>query len=77
MKKFSDFLKFKLFITPKIMPVMFWVFVFVAIVQGITTIVWGARIRSASTITSGVFTLLIGPVVARMLCEWFMSFFRE
>ena len=77
MKKFNDFLKFRWFITPRIMPVVFWAGVFIAVVRGIVDIVWGARHGSAPLITAGIFTLILGPVFVRMLCEWFLTFYRE
>ncbi len=77
MRKFNDFLKFKWFITPEIMPVIFWVGVFIAVVRGIVDIVWGARLGNPQLITSGIFTLILGPVFVRMLCEWFLTFFQR
>jgi hypothetical protein len=76
MKKFNDFLRFRWFITPQIMPVIFWVGVFIAVVKGIVDIVWGARFGNAPLITSGIFTLILGPIFVRMLCEWFLTFFK-
>ncbi len=78
MKKWwDDFMKFRRFITPQIMPVIFWVGVFIAVVRGIVDIVWGARLRNPQLITGGIFTLFLGPIFVRMLCEWFLTFFRE
>ncbi len=76
MKWWNEFIRFRRFITPQIMPVVFWILVFVVVVQGIVNIVWGARTGSAPTITGGIFTLLFGPILVRMLCEWFLTFFR-
>ncbi len=76
MEKLKDFLNFRWVITPRIMPYIFWIGVFIAIVMGIIDIVDGARAGNARLITLGIFTLLLGPIFVRMLCEWFLTFFR-
>lgn len=76
MKWWSDFLSFRRFVTPRIMPVVFWILVFIAVVEGIVQLVWGARHGNALALTGGILTLLFGPVIARILCEWILTFFR-
>jgi hypothetical protein len=73
----QDFLRFKQFITPAVMPVVFWVGVAIAVIMGIVTIVDGARIGAARLVVTGLVTLLAGPLFVRILCELVMTFFRQ
>ena len=69
---------FRRFITPQIMPVIFWIGVAFTVILGIVDIVDGARIVGGSRlIVSGIFTLFLGPVIVRILCELVLTFFRE
>ncbi|MGC9529516.1 MAG: DUF4282 domain-containing protein [Candidatus Bipolaricaulaceae bacterium] len=80
MKWWQDFLAFRKWVTPVIMPVVFWIGVGIAVVMGIITIVDGVRSplgASARLITLGIFTLFFGPVFVRILCELVLAFFRE
>jgi flagellar biosynthesis protein FliQ len=73
----QDFLRFKQFITPAVMPVVFWVGVAIAVIMGVVTIVDGARIGAARLVVTGLVTLLAGPLFVRILCELVMTFFRQ
>ncbi len=75
----KDFIAFRKFVTPAIMPVVFWVGVAIAVIMGIITIVEGARapVGGARMVTQGIFTLFCGPVFVRILCELVLTFFKE
>jgi len=75
----KDFIAFRKFVTPAIMPVVFWVGVAIAVIMGIITIVEGARsaFGGARLVTLGIITLFFGPVFVRILCELVMTFFKE
>lgn len=72
-----DFVTFNRFITPVVMPVVFWVAVGITVIMGIVTIVDGARLGLAGTVISGIITLFFGPVFVRILCELVLTFFRR
>ncbi len=80
----SDFVALRSYITPKVMPVIFWVGAGIAIIMGIITIVEGATAGAfvpgatkARMIVSGLITMIAGPVFVRILCEIVMTFFRR
>jgi len=74
----KDFVAFRKFVTPAIMPVVFWVGVAITVVMGVITIVDGARaaLGGARMVTLGIITLFCGPIFVRILCELVMTFFR-
>ncbi len=72
----KDFYTFRTFITPKVMPVVFWIGVGIAVVMGIITIVEGALVGSARLIFLGLVSLFLGPLFVRILCELVLTFFR-
>ena len=76
-KWWQDFRGFRRFITPKLMPFVFWAGVVIAVVMGIITIIEGALFSSARLIFLGIVTLFLGPIFVRVLCEFVMTFFRE
>ncbi|HEC63107.1 MAG TPA: DUF4282 domain-containing protein [Candidatus Acetothermia bacterium] len=73
----QDFFRFKQFITPVVMPVVFWVGVGIAVIMGVLTLVDGARLGDARLVVLGLITLLAGPVFVRILCELVMTFFKQ
>jgi len=75
----KDFIAFRRFVTPEIMPVVFWVGVAIAVIMGIITIVEGARsaFGGARLVTLGIVTLFCGPVFVRILCELVLTFFKR
>lgn len=75
-----DFLTFKKYITPIVMPAVFWIGVAIAIIMGLITIIEGAQARvgaDARLIAWGVIILFLGPLFVRILCELVMTFFRR
>ena len=76
-KWWRDFHAFRIFITPKVMPVVFWIGVGIAVIRGILTVVEGAVAGDGQAVFSGLVTLFLGPLFVRILCELVMVFFRE
>ncbi len=73
----KDFFTFRQFITPRVMPVVFWIGVGIAVIMGIITLVEGALLSSARLIFMGLVTLFLGPLFVRILCELVLTFFRR
>lgn len=73
----EDFRSFRRFITPTVMPVVFWVGVALAVIFGILNLVEGARGGNARLIIHGVFVLFAGPVFVRILCELVIKLFQR
>lgn len=73
----KEFITFRRFITPLVMPVVFWVGVGIAVIMGILTLVEGAGVGSPRLIFLGLVTLFLGPLFVRILCELVLTFFRE
>ena len=67
----GDFLRFETMITPIVIQVVFWLAVIIAIVAGIVQISHGG-----AAIITGLLTLVLGPLVARIYCEIVILFFR-
>jgi len=76
-KWWRDFHAFRIFITPKVMPGVFWIGVAIAVISGILTVIEGAVARDGRTLFFGLLTLFLGPLFVRILCEFVMVFFRE
>ncbi len=72
----QEFIAFRRFITPQVMPVVFWIGVAIAVIMGIITVVEGALVGSARLIFLGLVTLFAGPLFVRILCELVLTFFR-
>ncbi len=73
----KDFLTFRKMITPMVIQVIFWIGVAACIVMGLVGIIGGAIMRGgAGAVLSGIFTLLIGPLMVRIYCELLIIFFR-
>ncbi|MFH1609033.1 MAG: DUF4282 domain-containing protein [Candidatus Bipolaricaulota bacterium] len=75
-----DFLAFRRYITPTVMPVVFWIGVALITVVGLATIIAGARARAGLAprmIAWGIVVLFVGPLLVRIACEVVMTFFRR
>lgn len=72
----QDFVSFRKFITPHVMPIVFWIGVAIAVVMGLITLVEGALTGSARLVFLGLVTLFLGPLFVRILCELVLTFFR-
>ncbi len=76
----QDFHRFRVVITPHVMPYVFWIGAAIAVIMGIVTVVEGALTpgpQKARLIVLGLVTLFLGPLFVRILCELVMTFFRE
>ncbi|MGB9757471.1 MAG: DUF4282 domain-containing protein [Candidatus Bipolaricaulaceae bacterium] len=71
-----EFRSFRTVITPKVMPVVFWIGVGIAVIMGIITVVEGALVGSARLVFLGLVSLFFGPLFVRILCELVLTFFR-
>ncbi|MEM2478529.1 MAG: DUF4282 domain-containing protein [Thermoproteota archaeon] len=73
----QDFVSFRKFITPRVMPIVFWIGVGIAVIMGLITTVEGALAGSARLVFLGLVTLFLGPLFVRILCELVLTFFRR
>lgn len=64
----EDFLKFRKFITPVAIQVIFWLGVAVTLIAGIVAIGAGK--------VQGLLMIIFGPIVVRIYCELLMVVFR-
>lgn len=71
-----DFQEFRVLVTPKLMPVIFWIGVAITVIMGIITVVEGSIVGSARLVFLGVVSIFLGPLLVRILCELIMTFFR-
>ena len=69
----GDFLKFETMITPFVIQVIFWIAVIVLIIAGVFQIVGS---EGGGGIITGLATIILGPILARIYCEIIIVFFR-
>ena len=69
----GDFFSFRRMITPVIIQAVFWIGVVVCILLGIATIANGVFVEQR---IGGIVLLILGPIVVRMYCEFFIVAFR-
>lgn len=67
--KLKEFLSFERMISPFLIQIFFWVGVLICVVTGIWMIF-------SISIFQGLWTLVLGPIVLRIICETAMLFFR-
>lgn len=67
----GDFLKFETMITPVVIEAIFYIAVVIAVIVGIVQIVHGG-----AAIITGLLTIVLGPLAARIYCEILIIFFR-
>jgi len=74
----SNFLSFEKMITPAIIKVIFWVGVVMSVLSGIGMIITGLSsfYGSGMNVFTGLLTIIIGPLLARVYCEILMIFFK-
>lgn len=66
---FKDFLLFRRMLTPLFIQIFFWIGVVVSIITAIVNFVHSQWL-------DGIQTLILGPIVVRVVCEFFILFFR-
>jgi hypothetical protein len=67
------FFSFRRMITPVIIRILFWVGIFGSIIGGIYLIVVS---EGAAARIAGIFWIILGPLVSRVICELFILQFR-
>ncbi len=75
----QDFITFRRFITPQVIPVVFWIGVAIAVISGLIAIVEGALAGCGGCVFMGIVSLFVGPLFVRILCELvfvLFTFFR-
>jgi hypothetical protein len=72
--EFMEYLKFKKFITPAIIQVLFWIGVALCVLSGIGIIVSGIHF-GAGAVIAGLLELFLGPLFVRLYCELLMVMF--
>lgn len=65
----KDFLTFRKMITPTIITIVFWLLCIMSVFATL-----GAFLRK--DIFTGIIILILGPLFARIICEFIMVFFR-
>jgi hypothetical protein len=80
----DDFFSFKTMLTPVIIRILFWVGIFASIIGGIYLIVishssagfHGVASLHSAGIISGIFCIIVVPLVWRLICELMILQFR-
>jgi hypothetical protein len=66
---FKEFLSFRRMVTPVLVQIIFWLAVLACIALGIANIL-------NSLVLQGILTILIGPLIVRIICEYIIVLFR-
>ncbi len=69
----GDFLRFETMITPLVIQAIFWIAVVILIIAGVVQIVAS---DGGVGIATGLATIILGPLLARIYCEIVIVFFR-
>ena len=69
----GDFLKFEMMITPLVIQAIFWIAVVILVILGVVQIVAS---EGGVGIATGLATIILGPLLARIYCEIVIVFFR-
>ncbi|KJG02986.1 DUF4282 domain-containing protein [Photobacterium angustum] len=72
----KSMLSFDSMITPKIVTVLYWLLLFVAVVSGLSTIFGGYGGITSYKLLMGVGTILGGAIGARIWCELMIVIFK-
>jgi uncharacterized protein DUF4282 len=67
----GDFLRFDTMLTPVVIQIVFWIAVVITVVVGFIQLFGGGF-----AVITGLLTMILGPVVARIYCEIVIVFFR-
>lgn len=71
--KMKAFLKFEWLITPIIIQVIFWIGVVSCVLGGLSMMIF---IREPESIWVGLFTIILGPIAVRVVCELHLLIFK-
>lgn len=66
---FKDFLTFRRMLTPILVQILFWLAVLACIILGVANILH-------QLILQGVATIIFGPLIIRIICEYVVVLFR-
>ena len=69
----GDFLRFETMITPIVIQAIFWIALVVLLIVGIVQIVAS---DGGAGVATGLATIILGPILARIYCEIIIVFFR-
>lgn len=75
----NQFFSFDKMITPTIIKILFWIGLGISITVGFTFILSGATARyggGSGRILIGLLTLVVGPLVVRLQCEFIIVMFK-
>jgi len=67
----GDFLRFETMITPAVIQIIFWIAVVIAVIAGFVELFHGGL-----AVITGLLTIILGPLAARIYCEIVIIFFR-
>jgi Domain of unknown function (DUF4282) len=67
----GDFLRFETMITPAVIQIIFWIAVVIAVIAGFVEMFQGGF-----AVITGLLTIILGPLAARIYCEIIIIFFR-
>jgi Domain of unknown function (DUF4282) len=67
----GDFLRFDTMLTPIVIQIVFWIAVVITVIAGFIQLFGGGF-----AVITGLLTIILGPVVARIYCEIVIVFFR-
>jgi Domain of unknown function (DUF4282) len=67
----GEFLRFETMITPAVIQILFWIAVAIVVIAGFVELFHGGF-----GIITGLLTIILGPIVARIYCELVIVFFR-
>lgn len=67
---FKDFFSFRRMLTPLIIQILFWIGFIVCVIAGIITLF------APNGLVKGLETLILGPLLVRIVCELVILFFR-
>jgi uncharacterized protein DUF4282 len=67
----GDFLRFETMLTPIVIQIVFWIAVVIAVIVGFIQLFGGGF-----AVITGLLTIILGPIVARIYCEIVIVFFR-
>lgn len=72
----KDILFFETMLTPKVITVIYWILLVIAVVSGFTEMAGGYAGPTFASLVMGLVTIVFGVIVARISCELIIVVFR-
>lgn len=72
----KNILFFESMLTPKIITLIYWLLLLIAVISGLTEMGGGYAGPSFTSIVMGLITIVIGAIAARLFCELIIVVFR-